>query len=244
MSNVRGLQFNQTSYNSKPQDPALDVATGSQLHLYKATVVNGTGGAIAMGILRKLTDIKLEYGSGDGAAFTSIYSNPTGNTVQAPFTAFAGGTVSLIVGQTDKFNLIGLALGVTVANTTTYEYWDGAAWQTLPTLEAFGAGVNTPYDYVTFLAPHDWAKGGTETGLSTNKYYIRMVNATASTADTVTNIITGQMLTYRASVVSSLTLEAPSEDKPFQLDSGEGLIPYFGTEDPANFLESTYNIVS
>ena len=58
MSNVRGLQFNQTSYNSAPKDPALVVPLGSLLQLYKATIVNGTGGAIAMGILRKLTDVQ------------------------------------------------------------------------------------------------------------------------------------------------------------------------------------------
>jgi hypothetical protein len=232
-------------YATKPVGSVFSAASAQQIALYEATAHNRSGGSVDMGILRHLRDTSWKFHRKVTAAFSDDTTALQAGTAQA---VFASDNDAFYVGSLAQFNLVGMTASTAESGGTpvyTFTYWNGSSWAALTTIENISAFTATNH-WIMWNTPTDWSQGGdTGEGLSTDRYYIRVM---ATTAPTVTppeldDMWAGELLTFREAVSDNgtLSLSVIGPEKPLILEGGEGLFPYFGTANANNSFEAAYN---
>ncbi len=233
-----------SAYIEKGFSSALDAKSAKQLAIFNVLLRNNTGGSIDMGIFSKATNPKWKAYSytAIGTVLTEITSAIQAGTNTTLFAADGDG---LYVGATKKFGLIGLN-GTTAGGGSpvfTVKYYNGTSFVTLNNFTVF-TNIASGENHIVFAPPVDWAKGGLSGGDS-DKYHVEVIATTAPTVTIpVANYVwLGVMHAFRTAVSSNGTIEitTPDSDRPLILESGEGVLPYFGTADVGNTVEYTYN---
>jgi hypothetical protein len=143
------------------------------------------------------------------------------------------------------FNLVGITVQeAATGGTFTYEYYNGTAYTTLTTIAvpAYSAAADT---YLAFAAPVDWAPGTTAAVGGNTGYYSILVRHTTAPGDTgsFNAAWVGRFLTFRAQVANYGSVSLGFDElNPYILESGESIIPYFGTASANNVTEAFYEV--
>lgn len=234
------------TYAQKCKDNALQVSAASQIYVYNMRAWNRTGSAINVGLCRRL-----KAGVDRYKIFTKIstaYANVTAAIEAGTATQIVTATNSdgFIVQSDRRIGMIGLTVSNTATGGTyTFEYYNGTAWTTLTTLENWTNFNSTGDKYIAFLPPHDWAQGdGAATAIDQNKYSIRVLHTTAP-ADTgsVNAIWIAEFLDYWEGLGDNNCAELMFDsERPFMLEGGEGLLPYFSTTNAINQFGAFYSV--
>lgn len=234
------------AYGTRGKADAFSVPANKQIWLYNARAFNNSGSAQAVGICRKTTEIQLGLFSytAVGTAYTSI---PLSGLSGGP--SIFSGTVNDGFAMQSKrpFNVLGLHILVGQnSGVYAYSYWNGSAFSSLTTLSAasFGASASDTDTWVAFRAPQDWVPGG-PSGLDQDSYTIRVVSTTQpAAAVTINDLWVGEFLEYYDNVPNNAAVQLSFPDtKPFLLNGGEGLFPYFPTANAANQFGAYYSIL-
>lgn len=239
---IRQLQTLATAYASKGTVAALLPRSNQQLHLVSAKLTNNSGGAIDMGIFRLFKQSDLYN------IITTVGAGPTITDVTASINSGTATTLvtttnndGFYVGANEMFGFVGLTVSQADGGGSTYtvKYWNGA-WTTLTNFATFSLG-STGTQLLVFAPPVDWAKGGT--GLSASQFNIQVLATTAgATAVKVTAAWVAQMLDYAQAVAdkASFTWGVVPIGLELHWNSGEGLLPYFGTANAKNMVVAQY----
>lgn len=230
------------SYGIKAKTPVISPSLGQQIALFQSRVHNRSGGALDLGILRKLAP--------ESWSFYKIAASTTDLTdsIQAgdSIDIFESTNHGFIVSSEKIFHLAGLTVSVGEAGSPvyTFSYWNGSTWSSLPTIN-----VPSAYDAGTVLhvwsAPIDWVKGSDEVGVSDAQYAIRVLSTTApSSAVTIDEAWAAIFIAFQEGVADNGYLQVKlAAEKPIVFESKEGLLPYFGnSENAANVVEGYYSI--
>lgn len=218
---------------------SLVAAANQQTLLHSYSVFNGTGSAMDLGLGINYTPTVSNF------QFLQVGASNTDVTAQA----LAGSSLTLfdtttnhgfIVENTKHFGLVILNVTQAVSGSPvfTFQYWNGSSWVTLNLNQtpAFGVGLN----YIGFNPPSDWVKGD---GVTTTKYAIRVLASTASGQSVLgTFVSVARWIAYRNQVPSYNQLQVIYDWKPYLLESGETLQPFFGTANAANSIEAAYQV--
>ena len=228
------------AYAQKGKANALASQGTLQLAVYNCRAWNRSGGTINVGLLRKLD-------AGQVRLYTKVASTYTEYTVAQVEAGLAVVNTTnndgFVVAANRRFGLF----GITVSNTATggtyaFKYWNGSTYTTLTTLENPTTLGSAQDEYVVFLPPNDWVAGG-PTGVDTDAYSI-LVQHTTAPGDTgsINALWLGEFLDFYEGVGdnNAVQLLFPSE-KPFILEAGEGLFPYFSTANAANVFAAFYS---
>lgn len=240
----RLLQYANIGYAQNGKDPAISCPSNQQLHIYSATAKNHSGGAIDVGILKRLPDsaFKVYKYVAIGSVVTDVSTVITG-TSKDFFEANGDG---FIVSATSKFGFVGITNTFAAAGGTfTLKYWNGSAWAALTSFVVPTVYSNTSYYYV-FNPPIDWATGN-DTVYSSSSYYSIQVIASTAPANKITlNDLWGaELLEFQGSVADKGTVSLPSffHLQPAILKAGEGIMPYFGgNATNLNSLKAIYTV--
>lgn len=229
------------SYELKGGVNAFTVAPSSQLYLYNARAYNNSGAAINVGICHLHV-----------ANVFSIWTLTTGGTVYTDSTAaIAAGTATnlftvvnndgFIVSSRKRFNVLALTISsASAGGTYTYKYWNGSAYTTLTTLEVPVYSA-TGVVYIAFQAPRDWVVGG-PAQISQTRYSIQVIATThPTTAVAITAFTESEFLDFYQGVANNAAIQLSFPDsKPFLLEGGESVCPYFSTASAANTFACFY----
>ena len=140
-----------------------------------------------------------------------------------------------VLGATIPFGAVSLDVttaGSGTATTHTFEFWNGVAWTLIAAaglLVDIARAVDWPSgeDLILFDPPVSWAKGGSGTGVPSDKYHIRIkrTNAVQATAALARRIYVGVVLA---------SIDAVAANGSYTLVSGGGqmdvpdYIPFVG----------------
>lgn len=240
------LQTLHVGYAQNCKDAVLAPASGKQIHLYEASLMNGSGGAINVGLLKKLN-----------LATVSAYALTAASTPDASsISGLLSGTASQIfsttdndgflIGCTTRFNLIGLNISTaSVGGVFALSYWNGTTYASLTTIvvpSAYGAGTQLHL----FAAPHDWVPGtSAAVGGNSEHYNIRVIASTHPTNAVEADALwVGQLLIYQEALADNGNLTTTIyAGRPLLLSGGEGILPYFGgTASAANVVRCIYAV--
>lgn len=233
-------------YAEMGKTPIVSPPSGKQLKVYSISTLNRSGAAADLGLALKFPNAAWEIGS-IVAASTPDFLTKTA-AIQA-----GTATVMLTVTNNDgyliqckhPFNVVGITVSeAATGGTFTYEYYNGSAYTTLTTI-AVPTYSATGDKYLTFGIPVDWAVGTTAAvGGSTSLYSI-LVRHTTAPGDTgsFNAAWVGRFLTFRSQVANNSSLSLGFDElNPYVLESGESIIPYFGTASANNCTEAFYAI--
>lgn len=244
MANVirESLQKMVVAYPGGPKAQALQGVASKHLAVYSATAKNRSGGSADVAIFRSVNENNRKAYSMDNSVLSDISSTLNAGSNIAILKIVGD---ALYIGGKEPFGLVGLTVSTAqVGGTIVYEYWNGSAWTTLPTI-LNNALTSTGDRYVIFLPPVDWASGdGAVTGLEAEFYHIRWRVTVATATDPVINAYwQGRMLDFQESVADNggLSIDAIDSHKPLILEAGEGLLPYFSTTSADNLFAASYN---
>lgn len=243
--NKRTLRSFIAGYNKNCNAAVLTPALGKQLRIHSVKLLNKSGGTIDLGVLRRFgpSGYKLwELLAGVVTDITSLVQGAA-STELISVTNNDG----FIVQSAERFGLIGFTVSQAEAGSPvyTYQYWDGAAWQTLSTIAVPTAYDTSKEQLVLFAAPANWAVGGNAaTGLDSTKFSIRMKATTApSTAVKVSDVWVAQLLDFQYQVANNLSWEwkVAVPELPMEFQAQDGVLPYFsGTANAANQISCQY----
>jgi hypothetical protein len=238
-----GLQRKIRAYSGSPKAACFSSdAANRQLAIYSVAAINKSGGSCDVAIGKLLNNLSWNIFRDQASTVAQQDSSIKAGTAVG---FFANDNDSLYAGANDQFGVLGLTIAQ--ANTGspvyTYTYYNGATWATL-TCVASVTDYTTGDKFIIFLPPSDWVKSSNVTGLSTDKYYIRIKSTTKS--NQAVNVSAAWVITflgYRYALAnnSAFQLDCPDHTKPMTFGVGEGLVPYFGTTNAANCMEVSYN---
>jgi hypothetical protein len=239
-----------SGYGENGKTSVLTPATGKQIHVYQLKAENRSGGAVDVGILKKLATanwkmFSITVASTPDAA--DVTSTIQAGSAQPLFTTTNND--GFLVQSASKFNLIGLNVSVAAsggAPAYAYTYYNGTSMATLSTI-AVPASYGSGTQLILFNAPVDWALGTTAAvGGDSDKYAIQVVASTASgtTGGSANSLWVGQFFDFQASVADKANLDIPIyQNEPLMLNANEGVFPYFsGTASAQNAIRILYKI--
>jgi hypothetical protein len=249
-SKGKPLQTLFSGYNDVGKASVVSPGAGQQLQVFNFKAGNRSGGAIDVGLLKKLDTSAWKFytivaaSTPDAADVTTAVQAGTTTTV---FTTTNND--GYMVGAIKPFGLIGLTVATAPAGGSpayTYQYYNGTSFGTLTTIAvpSYGTGTNL----VVFNPPIDWAVGTTAavgpTGSSTYNILVRASTAPNATAGTISAAWVAQFLDFQGAVADKSFLERTYNfDRPLLLDGNESLMPYFsGSASASNFVEAVYAI--
>lgn len=241
MRPVESLSTKVYAYSTKGK-ATLSVSSNKQMALFNLRAINRTGSDCNVALMRK-------FGAHGYKVFTKVATAYTDVT-----SALQAGTSTQVVNTTNSDGFIIQAVrpfhffGLTVANTATggtytFEYHNGTAWTTLTTLENFTNFNSTGDVFVAFLAPMDWAPGdASATGINQSMYAIRVLHTTApADAGNINAVWVAEFLEFMEGVADNSGVQALFDGaRPFILDAGESILPYFSTAAAGNVFAAFY----
>lgn len=239
------LQNSFVSYNQISWDTVVTPPAGKQIHVYEATVRNESGGAIGMGILKRLSPDAFHVysitaaSSPDALLDDSVKSGST-------FTAFTGtNNDGFMVGCSYKFGLVGVSINAASGGGTyALSYFNGTAFvaitgAVIPSMSSTGRVV------FFFVPPHDWVPGTTATvGGDSSLYNLQIIATTHPTTPvTINDLIVAQPIDYTgASPAQGELKQGLFAYQPLMLGAKEGIQPYFSAAAVTNVVRVVYAI--
>ncbi len=230
-------------YPQKGKDAATAPAPNKQFSVKSFAATNRTGSAIDVGLLRKYPNAKWVFGEFDESAAAG--SEVTERTAAAQDTAQAVTLFTttnddgFVVSSRDTFGLVGMTISQiqTGSPVFAFEYFNGTAFTALTLIET-PVFTSTGDVFLAFLPPHDWVAGGLTDAAVAGQFQIRATATTASTqAVLATELWVAEFFEFQPNLPNEATLSISyPEEKPLDLDGGEGLMPYYGTANANNFV--------
>lgn len=229
-------------YPTLPKATLETIDSNLQLDIRTVIAKNRSGGALDVGILKKLNsqvDIKVYQ------KVLAVYTDITSSLLAgSDVTVFSNNDDALIFGSLYPFNYIGVQVKTdeTVAGTYTLQYYDGSSLQTLAPIRViadFAVGI----DYILFALPLDWGKGIGVAGIDSSYYYVKFAStAKPTTAPVINGSWLAQLLAFQEAVADNGNLEITFgvDEQPYVLNQGEGIMPYFSAANAANIAEMTF----
>lgn len=221
------------AYSTKGKEPAFIVPAEKQVWIYNARSFNNQGGSQSVGVCRKhvASQYKLWELSTGGTVYTLLPSDLSGSE---PIFAGANND-AYIVQDRRRFNIVGFTISdVGAGGTFTYNYWNGSSFVALTTLEvpAYSSLADV---WLAFRAPSDWVPGG-PSQVDQDMYSIKVISTvTPSTSVEVSALWVAEFLEFVNGVPNNAYVQLSFPDsKPFLLNGGEGLFPYYTTAAAAN----------
>lgn len=245
------LSFVCSGYSQNCKQNVLTPPSGKQINLYSAKCLNQSGGAIDVGIGKKLALSNWKF-----------YKYTVANTPYVTdYTAAiqGGGALNIfdttigdgyLVGANSQFNVIGMTVGTGQTGTPVYlyQYYNGSSWVTLTT-QAVPSTYASGDNLVVFMAPQDWVPGtpnAIQTGADTSKYYILVTATTApGVAVTANAAWVVEFIDFISQLANNTIFETKVMDSvlPIIFSGTEGVIPYFsGTANAKNSMRVLYSI--
>lgn len=232
-----------TAYSEKGKTPALDgSASARQICIFNMRAQNRSGSTIDVGLMRRLASNNFKIYTKVLSVYTDVTSSVSGGVQVVNATNDDDG---FVVAADRRFGLV----GITVSNSATggtyaFKYWNGSSYTTLTTLQNPTSLGTTQDEYIAFIPPVDWVAGG-PTGVSSSLYSI-LVQHTTKPADTgsINALWVGEFLDFYEGVADNNSVQLIFDsDRPFILDAGESLIPYFSTASATNLFAAFYATV-
>lgn len=240
-----------TSYVQKGKDAVLSPLTGGALVLGEATLENNSGGAIDVFIGYKHANSMWKAGQWVNA--TTTFTDDTTDAQSAATGDFPLTTTTVndgfIIGSNVKFNLIGITVSTAQAGAPVYayEYWNGSAYVALAagSIKESPASFTAADQFIIFMPPHDWAKGGSGTGVDQTRFNIRMRATTAPTTAPIADILwLGTSIAMKEGLANNTKFSIDLVNTEIVLPGGCGFLPYFGgTASAANMVEARYRTI-
>lgn len=233
------------AYEQKAKNMAFNVNASAQVYIYNVRAFNNSGSTANVGLCRRLIpDSGFKLYNFTSPTLTDI----TDAVVAGTATTLFSGTNNdgFYVQANHRFNIIGLTVSTgQTGGTFTYSYWNGTSFTALTTLEV--PAYTTAADiYVVFQAPRDWVVGnGGVTGLNNLFRTIRVLSTTApGGAVSVNNVWVAQFLELYLGVANNAGVQLAFPDtKPYVMQGGEGLLPYFSVTNATNQFGAYYSVV-
>lgn len=236
-----------SAYKETCNNPVVQVADNLQIELLKAKAFNGTGGAINVGVGKKLSTASLiaysiTAASTPDASLNQSLLNETSTQIFS--TTNNGG---FMIGSKDKFSLIRFVVSQAQAGSPVYAYtyYNGSTMASLDT-ESIPSSYAVGEQLIVFNPPLDWVAGTTAAvGGDQSYYYIQMVATTApSTAVLATSVDVVYLYDYQKSLPSLSHVDFDlSASEGVVLNSKEGVVGYFsGANSSANTLMVAYRV--
>lgn len=242
---IRSFPLNSlVAYGTKGKAAAFSVGVGQQIFVFNVRAFNNSGGAINVGILKRLVYPRwnLFQFTNTGPAVASVGAAINAGTATAIFSGTNND--GFIVQSKAHFGMVGFTISTNQAGGVfEYTYWNGTSFVALTTLEVpanYNAATNV---WIVFQPPQDWVAGATAiTGLDQTLYSIRVRSTTAPGGAVSANAMwVGKFLELYQGVANNAAVQLSFPDsKPLLLDGGETLIPYFSTANAANQFGAYY----
>lgn len=236
------LQYKAVGYAQTGKDAVIAPAADQIIHLYSARAYNGSGGAITVGIVRKIALAQFDVYSwiqGDKAYLVNAAKTTATNFFNAD-------NDGLVLQSDEKFGHVRLGISTAQAGGVyTIEYWNGSAFASVVGYVTI-ADMNSTERHLVFPAPIDWVAGSNLTGTSSSKYTIFIKGTTQPPGGDVgiNAVQVGELLTCQGAVADKTFIELPTffAKQPL-LVPGIGIYPYFGgTATNKNVLQAIYAI--
>lgn len=225
------------NYATKGKAAALSVPLDRQVSCFNLRAINNSGGAISVGICRKIEVPNYKLFNKVGSTITNI---TTISSTQNIFTTTAND--GYYVQSSRKFGLFGLTVSTAQAGGVfTYTYWNGS-FTTLTTVEVPTDYSTTGDKFIVFRPPADWVVGNGVSGLDSDKYTIRVLGTTGPGGTVaISSFWIAEFLDLYSGVANNAAVQLSFPDsKPFVLNGSEGLFPYFSTANAANQFGAFY----
>jgi hypothetical protein len=224
------------AYPTKGKLAAFPVPAQNQVYVFNARATNNSGAAQNVGILQLLTSKETSLWNyvNVGPVYTSIGAAVSAGTASV---LFAGAANDGFVAQArSKFGMVGFTVSTASAGGTfTYKYWNGTIFTTLTTLEVPATYAAAGDNWIVFQPPQDWVKGG-PSQIDQDKYSIFVQSTVAPAGAVSVNFMwIGAFLDFYEGVPNNAAVQMSYPDsKPYLLNGGEGLVPYFSVPAAAN----------
>lgn len=232
------------AYPEKGKTACLSETT-SQIALLNARAYNNTGGAISVGIVRKIAAgaaAHPQFRVWSFVAAGSVYTDVTALVAAGTNIFTATDNDGFLIQSTHPFGLVGMTVSTAGAGGTfTYKYSSSAtAFTTLTKIDSFDC-TGTGDTYCAFRPPTAWALAG-NAGLDQTMYTVQVIATTAPGGVVAINSLwVGEFLELVSGVADKSGIEVSFPDsKPFLLQAGEGVMPYFSTANAANAFGAYY----
>jgi hypothetical protein len=227
------------AYSSKGKLAALSPSANKRLAVYNARAYNNSGSTLSVGICRLIASQGSQYRlwTLQGGVYTEVTNNLSGG--QNLFTTTNND--GFIIQSTRRIGLVGFTISsASAAGTFTYTYSTSpSAFSTVTTVENPTDYSATGDNFVVIRPPSDWVVGG-NANLDQNMYSLKLLATTHPTsAVAITSMWLGEFLDLYSGVSNNSAVQISFPDsKPFELQGGEGLFPYFSTANAANSFGS------
>lgn len=245
IGNRQNVLVHEVAYPSKNKDVVLACPQSKQLLIHSVAAYNGTVSSVDIGIGYQLDIASWNFFQIVGGVVSNgTTALQTGNTVDLFSTTANDG---FYLQSKTPFNSIyfNLAQAQTGSPVYEYTYWNGSAFVALTMLTAPSYGATGPA-YVSFIAPVDWAVGAggaISTTIQGSLGYVIRVRATTAPSQAVQADAAGvtKFLAYRGQIGPNQHLQIKFE-RPKILESGEGVIAYFGSASNSNLVDVCYQL--
>lgn len=239
-----------TAYPSKGKTAVFTSPADKQIAAYNLRAENNSGGAINVGLCKKMFNPPSQSPSYALYQYTDV--GPASAEVTNALAAGTATTIftttnndGFIVGAHAHFGLVGLTISTARAGLTLeYTYWNGSSYAALTLLDT-PVYTATGDIFIVFQAPNDWAKGSNVTTVNQNFFTIRVRATTAGAGVVAANAFwVAKFLELYQGVANNGQIQLSFPDtKPLEFMGGESFIPYFSTANAANSAGAYYSLV-
>lgn len=221
-------------YTTHTGIPVLTAPAGKQLNPRSLSLVNGAATSAALGFGVSFNSAQAQVYAGYASTF-GVAVPYTGQTVLQ----FSGDYIYFQSKYISGFVSF-LNANATGSDILFYQYWNGSAWVNLtPVVAPDFTQANTAFIY---NSPLDWVVGnGGVTGMSNSMYTIRiMASGGFATPPSGFTVSVNELISFREVVDSKEYIIYTFEEDHYLLETGQSIIPYFGTASALNAVEISY----
>lgn len=241
---AKPIQHLNTGYAGNGFNPIISAVNGSQIQLYSLRMINQSGSASDLAALQTM--------SGDAVnvyTFTppSTVTNVTANLLAGSSTAFFNATAAsgVIIESRQKIHafLVNVSAAQSGANTFTTSYSNGTGFTTvLQTISVPTTFAASPSQYVVLFSPgNDYAPGCGLVGTDSSLFQIRFACVSASTTCSINSLRAAKSIQFSPNVSNNAGMEMIfSENRPYTLQAGESLVPFYGVAGNSNKVIAFY----
>lgn len=236
-------------YEQKGKTPVFTSTAGQQLNIYNVSLQNRTGVACDMGIYITPNAASWKLGTYDGISGLSIDATSAIQAGTATSVFTTTNNSGFVLQSVDLFGLIGATISQadTVTPVYAFQYWNGSAWTALPAISSTPNYNSATDQWLVFNPPRDWTRGSAtgvgQTLIGGQTPYSIFVQASTAPGQAVqfNNLWLGKPLGFMSAIPNTGFIATQYfEERPRQLNTGEGILPYFSVASANNTFQATY----
>lgn len=229
------------AYSTKGKALALTPASTKHLAVFNARAYNNSTATLSVGICRLINPLGDQFRL--WTLQSGVYAEVTKSVAAGKNLFTTSDNDGFIFQSSRRIGLIGFTISsASAVGAFTYTYSNTATtFATVTTIENPTDYSATGSNYVVFRPPSDWVTGG-NASLDQNMYSLKLLATThPTTAVAINEVWMGEFLDLYSGVTNNSAVQISFPDsKPFTLQAGEGLFPYFSTAHAANAFGSYY----